>query len=242
MNTANLMKVSAGVAGIVTCLMASPAAAQCTPPPSGLISWWPAEGDATDLNGGNNGTIDGFATFAAGMVNQAFKFGGATNDAVSVGAAPNLQLQSFTVEAWVSRASTLKSGLSSFNGTAVLFAFGTNGFGFGMSDDGRLLLTKLNVDLVSSTSVAVTDLGFHHVAVTKAGTVVTFSVDGVAETAPSYGSVFDFTTNAAIGARGDDFSASFLGVIDELSVYNRDLTSDEIQAIVAAGNAGKCMP
>jgi hypothetical protein len=207
-----------------------------------MISWWPAEGDATDLTGGNNGTLMGATIFAAGMVGQAFKSGGATNDAVSVGAAPNLQLQSFSVEAWISRASTLKSGLSTANGTATLFAYGTSGYGFGMSDDGGLFLTKVGVDIVSSANVKVTDLGFHHVAVTKAGTVVTFYVDGVAETAPSYGSVFDFSTNAAIAARGDDFSAAFLGVIDELSVYNRDLTSDEIQAIVAAGSAGKCAP
>jgi hypothetical protein len=105
MKPADLMKVTFGCAVLLaTSLIAGPAAAQCTPPPPGLVSWWPAEGDATDVTGGNNGTLGGATTFAAGMVGQAFKFGGAANDAVAVGAAPNLQLQSFSIEGWISRA------------------------------------------------------------------------------------------------------------------------------------------
>jgi hypothetical protein len=51
-----------------------------------------------------------------------------------------------------------------------------------------------------------------------------------------------FTTNAGIGARGDQGSSGFLGMVDELSIYSRDLTADEIQAIFNAGPAGKCPP
>ena len=30
------------------------AAQTCTLPPSGLVSWWPGDGDATDIAGSNN--------------------------------------------------------------------------------------------------------------------------------------------------------------------------------------------
>ena len=53
---------------------------------------------------------------------------------------------------------------------------------------------------------------------------------------------FTFSTNAAIGATGDDFGGAFLGLIDEVSIYNRALTAAEIQSIFAAGTAGKCRP
>lgn len=224
---------------LVACL-AAPLAAQCTLPPSGLVSWWSAEGDAIDRSGGNNGTLTGATTFSTGMVGQGFKLGGAFTDAVNVGAAANLQLQDFTIEGWVSRASTLKASLSGDG--AVIFGFGSNGYGFGMLDDGRLLLTKIDVDGVTSTTLKVTDLNFHHVAVTKSGTTVIFYVDGVAETAPAYDKVYSFTTNASVGARVDNSTSGFLGVIDEPAVYNRDLTVDEIQAILVAGSAGKCVP
>jgi len=245
MKPADLMKVMTGVVCLlVPLLLATPASAQCTPPPPGLISWWPAEGVATDLTGGNNGTLSGATTFTAGLVGQAFKLGGAVNDAVGVGAAPNLQLQSFSIEAWISRASTLRASLSAPNDSSAIFSYGLNGYAFGMFDNGRVFLSKAGVDFVASTNAKVTDLGFHHVAVTKDGTVVTFYVDGVAEAAPSYGTVFEFTTNAAVGAApaGDQFLTTFLGVVDELSVYNLALTANEVQAIVAAGSAGKCQP
>jgi len=36
----------------------------CVPPPSGLISWWPGEGNANDIVGINNGTLMNGATYA----------------------------------------------------------------------------------------------------------------------------------------------------------------------------------
>src|ERR1051325_7362945 len=46
----------------------------CTPPPSGIVSWWPGEGNANDIQGNNNGTLQNAATFASGEVGQAFLF------------------------------------------------------------------------------------------------------------------------------------------------------------------------
>jgi hypothetical protein len=43
----------------------------CVPAPSGLISWWPAEGDADDSIGGNNGMLVKGVGFTNGMVGQA---------------------------------------------------------------------------------------------------------------------------------------------------------------------------
>jgi hypothetical protein len=92
-------------------LLPAPSLAQdCAPLPDGIVSWWPAEGDAVDIISGNNGTLVGATTFAAGMVGQAFKFGG-FHDAVQLGSAPNLQLQSFTIEGWIARASTHAASL-----------------------------------------------------------------------------------------------------------------------------------
>jgi len=53
-------------------------------PPSGLVGWWPGEGNANDIVGNNDGTLQGDATFATGQVGQAFSFDG-TGDYVDVG-------------------------------------------------------------------------------------------------------------------------------------------------------------
>ena len=40
----------------------------CIQAPAGLVSWWPGDGDATDIAGANNGTLVGGATFGTGFV------------------------------------------------------------------------------------------------------------------------------------------------------------------------------
>src|ERR1041385_3718644 len=78
-------------------------AADCAPPPAGLVSWWPAEGNANDMVGTNPGTLLSGITFGAGKVGSAFNFDGA-DDYVSVPNAPSLNFgpgQDFSFEAWI---------------------------------------------------------------------------------------------------------------------------------------------
>jgi hypothetical protein len=80
----------------------------CVPAPSGMVSWWPGDGDADDIVGGNNGTLQNGATFAPGKVGQAFSFDGA-NAVVQVANNPawNFGTSEFTIDAWVNFNSTV---------------------------------------------------------------------------------------------------------------------------------------
>jgi hypothetical protein len=73
----------------------------CTPPPSGLVSWWPGEGNANDIWSTNNGTLVNNMSFAPGEVGQAFSFNG--SGYVSIPDSPSLDafVSSITVEAWI---------------------------------------------------------------------------------------------------------------------------------------------
>jgi hypothetical protein len=108
-----------------------------------------------------------------------------------------------------------------------------------MFNDGRLFLTRIEIDAVIPATV-ITDTNFHHLAVTKSGTKVVFYVDAVAYPVPAYNSTFTFSTSAAIGIRPDDLRQSFLGSMDDVAVYNRALVAAEIQSIYNAGSLGKC--
>jgi hypothetical protein len=201
------------------------------------VSWWPGDGNPRDIVDANLGTLIGGVTFPPGMVRRAFSFGG-IGGGVLIGNPSNLQLQSLTIENWVKRASPTRASVDA--GGGAIFDGAINGYGFGLLDDGRLALTKRGVSFVDSGSLRVTDTNFHHVAVTKSGTTVVFYVDGVASPAPPYDPGFTFTSNLAIGAVGGAFNNVFLGLVDELSIYNRALSASEIQAIFNAGSAGKC--
>ena len=83
-------------------------AASCSPPASGIVGWWPAEGNANDLIGTNNGTLLGGATAnASGMVGTAFSFDG-TNSYVQFADSSVFHPSNLTVEAWI-RFSSLDS-------------------------------------------------------------------------------------------------------------------------------------
>jgi len=220
-------------------------------PPPGLVSWWPAESSTADVVGGNNGIVAGDGTFGygTGVVGRAFVFDGIRRDRVDIGNPASLRLQNFTVEAWIKRSSDTDISLDDDNQDGAIagqggmvFGYGRDGYGFGLMDDGRLLLSKIDVDGIHSTKV-VSDTNWHHVAVTKSGTTAMFYIDGAPSSAPiSYTTTYQFDTSAAIGSRGDARGGTFFGMVDEPSIYSRALSGSEIQAIVAASHEGKRKP
>jgi len=68
-------------------------------PASGPVGRWSGDGNANDSVDGNHGTLAGGATFAPGMVGQAFSFDG-VDDLVFIGDPPALKLEGdLTIEA-----------------------------------------------------------------------------------------------------------------------------------------------
>jgi DNA-binding beta-propeller fold protein YncE len=95
-----------GLLGVLTAVP-QVTAQDCAPLPAGIVSWWPGDGDPTDIIGGNDATLVGSATLVPSLVNQGSKFGG-SQDAGGVGN-PGSDL-------------SFSSGLSmddAFNGTAI---------------------------------------------------------------------------------------------------------------------------
>jgi hypothetical protein len=216
------------------------------PPPSGLVGWWPANGSAVDAVGGNDGTLTGQSGYLSGKVGLAFSLNG-NGDGVLLGNPTSLQLQDFTIDAWIKRGNapdgTTSDGVGTifaYTGGGVRFPF-SGGPNFGLTEDGRLFLEAGDnfFSLVYADSPQIVDMFWHHVAVTKSGTTALFYLDGITYSAPAFTAGFEFTGTAAIGTRPDSLQNSFVGSIDELSIYNRALLPSEILAIYNASSNGK---
>jgi hypothetical protein len=119
----------------------------CAAPPTGLVSWWRGEGNPLDQIGGNIGNPEGNASYAPGEVGEGFVFDG-TWSGVTVGNPTNLQLQNFTIEAWIKRASTsLVSSNAGFDG--LILSYGSGGYGFGLfNGGGQPLLSTIDHDIL----------------------------------------------------------------------------------------------
>jgi len=74
----------------------------CTPPPPNIVSWWPGDGNANDIRGSSNGTLQNGAWFAAGKVGQAFSFS-SDGDGAVIPHNNNLNPQNpgFTADFWM---------------------------------------------------------------------------------------------------------------------------------------------
>ena len=76
----------------------------CVPAASNLVSWWRAEGDASDAAGTNSGILQGGVTFGGGEAGRSFIFDGSSG-LVRIPASTELNVgagNGFTIECWIS--------------------------------------------------------------------------------------------------------------------------------------------
>jgi hypothetical protein len=221
----------------------------CVDPPPGLVSWWPGDGHAEDLIGGNHATLVNGAGFAGGIVEEAFAFpppnmDGQDGFAEAIGTSNLDDLRELTIETWVMLNSGPAYRIERFITIAipdsnvpkaVLRIEGGPGdighlhFYMGIDREFQHLLS----DKVPRTG------SFHHVAGTYDGNVMRLYLDGdEAGNLAVTGNVVRGTSFPFMSSEDEPLD----GMLDEISIYDRALTAGEIQAIFEAGSAGKCKP
>jgi hypothetical protein len=237
-------------------------ASACYTQPSGLVSWWKGDDDATDHMGNNNGTLVNGASFALGQVNDAFSFNG-SNQYVLIGqpVPADLQLQNnFAHSAWI-YITSYPSMLGSTWGTIVGSEYGSNHSGIGLYVGGSVSGSEANVppgaidlDIGNGSSwysvYTTTQVPLNQwVLVTATATAnnpVQIYYNGVLQ--PTMTPSGQTVWNGTVSYNGSGFGIgqtvnenySFNGLIDEVQVYNTNLTAAQIQGIYNAGNAGVC--
>ena len=225
----------------------------CTPPPSGMVSWWPGDGNANDIQDGNSPTQTiGTPQFITAKVSQGMKFDGASGFVVPNSANLNFGANgSFTLDAWVRI-----DGISSVGDDALVDKRDRPGTAYLLDligppfIAGRLLRFSINdgSNVVIARTSLIPDNNFHLVAgvVDRNASTLSIYLDGVLQQSLSISNVGNISDSARlfIGHQSLDAPLTrlqpFNGVIDELEIINRALTASEIQAIFNAGSAGKC--
>ena len=110
----------------------------CVPPPANMVAWYSGDNTPRDIAGGNDGTLTGGVTYAAGKVGQAFDFNGANS--VTVGSPTPLKLtNSVSVDAWVRP--TALPGAGQLMGVATKWV---QNFGLGNNTDSFALWLQNN--------------------------------------------------------------------------------------------------
>ena len=207
-----------------------------------LIGWWKFDErsgtTAVDYSGyDRHGRLHGDPQWVAGYDGGALEFDG-SGDYVNIdGWKGILGSHAITVSAWVKTTSTATA-----SGSNEIVGWGPNTarqrFSFRIND-GRLRTEHQGGNVQGSTNLA--DGEWHHVGVTvKENSTVSYPevklyLDGQDNTIPSTDpDAYNITAaeDVSIGRRPALNDRFFDGLIDEVRIYNRALTQDEIQVIV----------
>lgn len=214
----------------------------CAIMPEGLVYWLKAEGNADDYLGSHDGIIHGLVTFSEGMVGDAFVFNGGSNYVsiaqslnIPAGAAPR------TLEMWMySEIGTWQSDLhtSFWTGTTL----NKSAFFVDFETHPTMQFATWDEDLWFTSSVP--KVGWFHAAFVYDGeTTLNAYING--ELAGSLELTAPLTTSVTETLVGSGYHSAgqlyFLGKLDEVTLFNRALTQDEIASIALAGESGKCI-
>ena len=199
-------------------------------PPSGLVDWWPGDGNANDIVGTSHGTFQNGASYSSsGEVGSAFSFDG-TDDYVQI---PPMNIGGpFSLEFWIY---PTRNGSNQY-----LVSNSTSGSNYGKLafHYNYVSYCPAGTSCISSPANSVPLNTWSHVGLTYDGSLARLYVNGNLEATSNPHTV---TFNNALKL-GSDGSYYFQGLLDEISLYNRALTGDEILAVYIAGSNGKGKP
>jgi Concanavalin A-like lectin/glucanases superfamily len=228
----------------------------CVQPPSGLVSWWPGDGNTNDIADGNNGTLSGGATFAQGEVGQAFDFNSSGAEVLVPHNANQNPGAQISVDAWI----YIPNPLVGFTTASIINkrSPGNNeGYTFelvnGFAGDARNNFQPVNnglqfeittpngsfVNAITASNV-IGSGQWYFVAGTYDGSAVKVFVNGSLVASKSITGSIDPVSDDLVIGRNIVNGLSFPGLIDEVELFNRALSATEIQAIYLASTKGKC--
>lgn len=228
-------------------------AAQCIAPPAGLAALYTGNGNPLDPVGGLHGLIGGAVTFTNAVVGQGFVF---RDDPASTVRLPYSPLwmptgNQLSIECWIRpdfsvTGDKLDTILSKRDGCSTLsYQFGVYK-GHQSAAKIGLLFFSVGSSGLDSTNRIPNDGLFHHVAAVYDGTLTngTFRlyIDGQPAGTASDTVTIPFTSASPVIGQHGGCNYYSSAVMDEISFYSRPLTVGDIQAIYAAGSAGKCAP
>lgn len=206
---------------------------------SSLIAYFPFYGNAMDSSGNNNHgnvlgpllTTDRFDNF-----NAAFLFDG-IDDVIEIPAYTNMSpVDAVTIAAWIKT--------NSYIGAPAIYdrLQENDGYGLRLYGEGniRLTINGGSQDVISSQIVS--DGEWHHVAGTYdsfIGKLMVY-VDGNYDSSSNYTSPITYSPEPrnVIGGIGGSNPTYFNGKIDELRIYSRALSLDEIKLLYSSDTLG----
>jgi hypothetical protein len=197
----------------------------------GLVSYYKLDGNSNDAHGSNNGS-DTSMSYSSGKIGNAGSFNGSSS--INCGNDSSLNISdSITIAAWVKTSSPSQGDRrivdKGKNGTS-------NGFLFDLHTGARFVIDPVNIstgeNLPSNTWTLVTVMYDKPSGTAK----IYYNATEKAKITGLSGSLTTSTNSMMIGNSPDASNKGFTGYIDEVGIWSRALTDDEIEQLYNNGN------
>jgi hypothetical protein len=201
-------------------------------PTSGLIGYWPFNGNANDVSGnGHNGTVNGavLSQDRNGINNSAYIFNG-TSDNILVPSTGITNVTRTTVSAWVKY--TGNADVQRPYDTYFKFGNGiTHAIAYGYEYPNKKLNLFQKCKGAIHTPLDLNDF-WHHIVVVQDSNISRLYVDGVKKDSIVYAAsnCYGGTNNLVFGADPDD-AQWVTGYVDDIGFWNRALSQSEITTL-----------
>jgi len=200
-------------------------------PANGLVAWYPFNGNANDESGNNlNGVVDGATLIGDrfGNTNHAYSFDASSNNNILISDNSLFNTNEGTWALWM-KTSTVSGGT-----------------GFGIMEKGTNLTSNIAIteyqnrshakiswvsgqgNSIGSTPI-INDNLWHHVLITWDGSTFSNYVDGIFQQSCQYpGISLNNGQPILIGRVGENYYQTYNGLLDDIGIWNRVLTQQEI--------------
>ena len=220
-------------------------------PTNGLVGYWPFNGNANDESGhGNHGTVNGAILTADrnGKPNSAYSFDGANTSKITVSDNLSIRPQNFTIIAWISVSNStmwnnvLSKRINSNNTNSYSLFEGGENLGEQKNYETYDVITNLN-----GTQITTLDLSQNNVGIqlnswnlligSYDGNYLRFYINGELIRIKSATGKIQYSDDplfiGTCGFQGD--GQNFIGKIDDICLYNRALSEQEIKQLYGVG-------
>lgn len=200
---------------------------------TGLVGYWSFEDGsgtkATDFSENNNtGTLTNGPTWVDGRLGKAVNFDGTDDLVVVTNESPYRFSSDFSLSTWVKVPTTL----AGYEAVIGKYAVTPSGWDFGIGSNGKARMSLRGTSTLDVSSGAGPDLRdnqWHYVVTVNTPTSIETYVDGILQNTMTGTWIATTNTDSLyIGNRDSNGTTTFSGTIDEVRLYNRALTQEEI--------------
>jgi hypothetical protein len=200
-------------------------------PTNGLVGWWPFNGNANDESGnGNNGTVNGaiLTSDRNGNLNSAYSF---NNSEITTVISSSQFSSDYTISIWVR--------VNSNNASYPTFLVGNNVLS-GFADPTYLITQLSQYKFVHYMQIAPTNAGvtlyqsnslnldtWYHLVISSTNQQCKMYIDGIENSIAGPIYLSNFGSYLHIG-NGRDSGEIFIGQLDDIAIFNRSLSQQEI--------------